>query len=324
VVDGCNGLRWQKINKMGVSGIEHRTADSVIQAYNRYDCCNFSIWAGKRLCVKHDSGNSDIAIGELNDFLNTISGAQTQTVYTLRVYADSVDNINSNTAYEGSTTFCLMPAGIPRGENGISILPIQGQNVPAKIDPAKDSEIAKLRAENEALIKQVHNKELQMLRQEFDNKISGLQNQKEEKSGWEKFWELLDKNSDKVINTVEKFIEKLGGESKDYIVNKEPKAISGTTHTSQNSDEMIIQRTGEGALINPFIKPEESGLTEDQKNDILKLRLKDLNQENHDDIQSDCLEIIEERIGAETTSLMLLKVASLSNKDLNKLLSHLD
>jgi hypothetical protein len=47
-------------------GIEHRSIDTVLQAYLDYDKANFSIWAGKQLRVKYEGGNIDQGVQELN------------------------------------------------------------------------------------------------------------------------------------------------------------------------------------------------------------------------------------------------------------------
>jgi len=104
------------------SGIEHREAESVIEAYADYDKPNFAIFAGKQLRVKYEGGNLDEGMQVLTGFLNQIQRVNTASVYTLRVY-DEHAKVTSATPYEGSTTFMISPAvPVTKNENGVTII----------------------------------------------------------------------------------------------------------------------------------------------------------------------------------------------------------
>lgn len=309
------------------SGIEHRKADTLLQSYLDYDCPNFSIWNGKRLCVVYDQGNCDEGYQALQGFVNAITASNTGAVYTLRVYPETVTEIKSNTEYKGSTTFMLSPfEPTATGQNGTVIM-TQGPGVPAKIDPAVNAKLAALEAKNDDLIKKLHNQEIQQLRTEFTNQIAGL-NKEPEKTWVDRFFDIIEKKPEIIKDTLSgigKVINQFIKEPVNYIQNTSPSQVAGTTHTTVNMEtETEMKLTSEGALINPFIVGEENNLSSDDQNKLVVERLAPLDQEAHDTIQSDCMEVIEKRIGAATLSRMLIVVACMSNKNLNKLLANLD
>lgn len=328
------------------AGIEHRSVDSVIQAYQDYGYPNFSIWNGKRLCVVYDGDNTDEGLQTLINYLNTILAAGTQAVYMLKVYPEGV-KANSGTNYNGSTTFMLSPTAMtttapaPGGVGSVHFIDRTGNNSQATGKEVL-SRIDSLEKENQRLQKELQDAKLNQIRTDFDNRIAGLQRQyeeKEEPTWWEKGLELLKEKPDtldRLGNILEKVISGIRRGNKNYIVEQPAGggSMAGTTHKSppadpagENSENMEteeIQLTTEGALINPLLTPEERQLKKKEQGAILVERLTPLSQDQHDDLQSDCLEIIEKRVGPVTLSRMLLAVASLDNDDLNKLLNNLD
>ena len=316
---------------MGLTGIEHYNPASVIQAYTDYEKPNFSIWSGKRLCVVYEDGNSDQGLQLLINALNTIAMSNTSAVYTLKVYDEDCGRISSKTEYRGSTTFMFTGnAAAAPGEKGMVMF--QGAAGPAKTDPAVSSKLATLEKENTELREKLHKTELQQLRDEltttFETRISGITAANQEPTTWDKVTQLLD--NEKLPNLLEKIVDKIAdiitGKKENYIQQPGGGAVSGTNHkqTEQPMENDQIQLTAEGALVNPYLSPEEMEFKKDRQSQIMRERLKGKDQEEYDGIQSDCLEIIEKRVGAVTLCRMLIAVACLDNHDLNKLLNNLD
>lgn len=317
------------------AGIEHRSAESVLNSYQDYDLPNFSIWNGKRLCIKYDQGNADEGYQALVNYLNTIAQSNTMAVYTLKVYPEKCTGITNGTLYEGSTTFMLSPAATTIQQNGVTI-----------IDPSSKtaqygskelvSRIEKLEQENVSLRDKLHKEELDRIRQDFTHQISGLNREQEEKSGWDKFLDILERKPEMLERGIDRFFDgagKIAGlfrTQKNYILEQPASrgAIAGTENKSEPINDTAVETsydtTAEGAMINPFLTIEESRLKSGAQSEIIRSKLEPLTQDQHDDIQSECMEAIEKRLGPVTLSLMLLKVASLDNADMNKLLNNLD
>lgn len=315
------------------SGIEQRNIDSVMEAYRNYGMPNFSIWSSNRLCIKEECGNVDEAGEKLLSFLEQIQQSGTQAVYTLRVYPETVKNITSKTDYGGSTTFQLT-AYIPGQANNNNPIIVQqpGNSGGNKGNNNQDSRLIydrldKLESENSRLRDQLHNEQIRNLRSEFESKISGL-NKEPEKDTWDRVGDFVDRNKD--------FLKEMLGELKyifkpttDYIVKKEPGYMAGTQQQHDNvnqetNDSMTVQRTKEGALINPFINGEDQNKSAEEQAEITKAAISVMEPDLQDQMCDECLDIIEERIGKETLCRMLLAVACLSDKNMNRLLSNLD
>jgi hypothetical protein len=312
-----------------------------MQAYQEYGMPNFSILQGKRLCVAYDDGNIDEGTTKLLSYLNQILASNTASVYLLRVYPENVP-VNSSTGYSGSTTFMLSPQALtttapgPGGVGSVQIIDRGGQVQQYQGSKELAARVEKLEAENRNLLDRVHKAELDNIRTEFTNQIAGIRKDHEQdsKGSWhDRLFDFLEKKPE-AIDKVGNMLQGIAGifrSNKDYIINKGPgaaAAVSGTKQTAENSDTMNtdqqVQLTPEGALINPFLEPAERDLKSSEQSRILIERLTPLDQEKHDEIQSECLEIIESRIGAVTLSRMLLAVAGMSSDGLNKLINHLD
>lgn len=316
------------------AGIEHRSGDTVLQAYSDYACPNFAVFNGKRICVKHDSGNIDQAYQELQGFLNLIQASNTGAVYTLYVFPESVKNINAGTPFSqatGSTTFMLQPLQ-PGGVGNTVIMPNNNTGM-TRTDPALNAKVAELEREKEILLHRLHKQELEDMRKDFSNQIAGIQLQNQNKHWTDRLMDVLEAKPEMIKETLSgigKLINSIIRKPVDYTSGYTSTVIpgggqmSGTANNTDMNNSETVEVTDEGALINPFLTAEQRALDNDEQQQLLIIALKDLNQEQHDDVQSECLEMIEKRIGAATLSRLLISVASMNKKSLNKLLSHLD
>lgn len=310
----------------------------MMQAYQDYGYPNFSIVQGKRFCIGYDGNNIDEGVSTLLNYLNSILANNTASVYLLRVYPEGV-SVDSGSNYKGSTTFMLSPTAMTTtvpGPGGVGTIQIMDRGGQYQAAQPKDlmSRVEKLEKENESLRERVHKAELDNIRTDFSNQIAGLKRDQDEKGqpSWvDRIFDFLEKKPD-AMDKVGEMVSSIAGifsGRKDYIVNRTaPAAVSGTTKTADNSNQDMepqqVQLTQEGALINPFLQDSERSLKRGEQQKILADRLTPLTQDQHDDIQGECLEVIENRIGSATLSRMLLAVACMDNDDLNKLLNHLD
>lgn len=315
-------------------GIEHREPESLIKAYEDYGKCNFAIFSGRDLVLKYDEGDPDEGMAMLQGCVNMIMNSDTRAVYMLKVYNDKVGAVNTKTPSEGSTTFMLSKSAITTTDgNGKMIIDrtamYTGGN--GKTDPAMLGRLDRLEQENKELLERVHRSELDNLRQQltetFDKRISGLE--QKEATNWEKVESFVDRFWDRIERTAKDIYFEFKPKN-NYIQDKQPAAaMSGTANNKnkENSETMEASEvvlTPEGALVNPFLTDEQRKLKKSEQANIVKEMLTPLPQDSHDDLQTECLEIIEKRIGAVTLSRMLLAVACLDNDDLNKLLNNLD
>ncbi len=113
------------------TGIEHRSIDTIMDAYNNGGLPNFSIWAGPQLRIKYEGGNVDEGYSTLNNYLNVIKNANTHTVYTLKLYPAETQKINNKTDYDGSTSFMLRDdIPVRADQNGVTVIDrtINGSN----------------------------------------------------------------------------------------------------------------------------------------------------------------------------------------------------
>lgn len=305
-------------------GIEHRSANSVLEAYQQYALPNFSIWSGKSLRWKYEGGNGDEGMQMLQNCLQTIQDSGTTTIYTIRVYPAERTKITSNTEYDGSTNFQL--TSYVAGGNGQGSITIANpQQAPAKIDPLWMNRLTLLEDENKKLRNELHANQLrsmeERLNNQFSKQIAGLKEQATDK--WEKFDSILEKHWGKVKEVVGAIRNEFAPNN--YIVDQGKQvAVNGTKSSHEIDTNMDTKFTDEGALINPFLTPEQQGLKLHEKSAIVKSLIEKTDKDTQDDIQSECLEIIEKRISNITLTRMLLAVACLDNHSMNKLLSNLD
>lgn len=320
------------------AGIEHRSAQGVLEAFQDYDCPNFTIWNGKRLCYTCDDDNMDIGMQTLINCLNQISQSGTSAIYLIKVYAQDCGKITSSTPYRGSTTFMLSPTALtttgpgPGGVGSVHIIDNAGKTAQYGTREL-NTRLDALEKENRELLERVHKSELNEIRNDFTRQIAGITQQAEDKTWWDRLFDTLEKKPE-ILDKLGDGLAKVAGifrDRKDYIVNPAGGSVSGTTknastNTENNEDVETddIKLSPEGALINPFLHDNERTLKASERSKILVDRLTPLTQDQHDDIHNETLQVIEQRIGSVTLSRMLLAVACMDNEDLNKLLNHLD
>lgn len=338
---------------MGVNrGIEHRTPDTVLDSFSYYDKVKWNICVGNDQVMCYEESDPDASRQLLETSLNAIANSGTTATYMLRVFDNSCTNLTAKTPPKGSQTFMFGGAPTMKTENGITIIDRTATNNQyaasmARPDPTLISRLEKLEKDNQDLLEKLHKSELANLKQDFTNQIAGLQLDKSEEKPdlTDRIFGFIEKKPDSIKDVFEglgNLLERLmPGSGKNFIQPRDPApAINGTTKeqtmdSRHNLEEELdeerdeetesdIPLTAEGALINPFLTPEEQNLRSNRQGEIIKARLAGLTTDQLDEVQMTALEVLEDRITPQVLTQMLLQVACMDNRDLNKLLSHLD
>lgn len=309
------------------NGIEHRNGESVVSAYRFYELPNFLILCGAEPRISYKGGDIDEGTMKLQQYLDMIEQSNTGAVYTLRVYPADVTNITNKTPYEASTRF-LLNANVPvkTDEQGITIIDRSRPAAPTPVNTEMAKRLDKLEEDNRKLQERLTDERINALKQDFDNRIAGLQNQEPEKSPWDRVGEWIDKILDKpesikaIAGTIKDIISP---STNNYITNPGTTNLAGT-----NSDTMpennIETAEVSGPFVNHFLTPEEKKLKKKEQAALMVERLSKIDDDAHETVQNECLESIQSRIGAVTLSRMLIAVASLDDDDMNRLLNNLD
>lgn len=319
--------------------IEHRNIQDLLQSYDNYGCVNFTIWQGKDLKVTYDEGEAAEAKDLLENFLNTIQQSGTTAVYTLKVYKKN-DQIKTGTMPHGSTTFqftSYVPAGQQQAtKQDIYIAGTGGGKQDSSYLTELRQRLDKLEQENVKLRDDKHAQDLAQLRSDFQNQIAGL-SQPEEKTWQDHVLE----HKDTIRDIVKEIASIFRPPVKDYTVTNIPAAVSGTAqgaapavktettitdHSRQQPPEMEttdIIKGPDGQLINPFLTDQERELPADQQGAITTEKIEALTEDQQNDVQSECMEIIVDRVGNVMLTRLILAVACMDKETLNTTLSYL-
>lgn len=341
--------------------IEHRDTQSVMNAYEYFDKPNFAVFHVKDMRAYYDGGNKEQGTGKLQEWLDMIEASNTGAVYTLKVYDEMCRDIKNNTPHSGSTTFMLSSTTPVKTENGVTIIDRTQGAANAGGNAAVMARLDSLEKTNVELREKLHKEEMKSIETRFQNQIAGLQkNQDEEnrKGPWDRIGEMiaekperLDKLIDKAGDIIGHLVRAVTGESKNFIqpqpvraqvpvngTNTAPPAPANTQDTknsnmetattvdqaSQSNDAGEMPPvTEEGAYINPYLTDQEKGLKKKQQYDLLQQRLKAMDQEQLDNEQMRCVQVLESRMGSVTVTHLFMLLASLDNDDLNKVLNNM-
>lgn len=309
-----------------MAAIEHRQKDSVMACYDHFNEPNWGIFYGTEPRDNYCEGDSNDARVKLDSYLDMIYGMAINQTYTLRVYPATSAVITTKTPFSKSTTFNFSNSNLPRGEGGAVTInnPIPMQNYAAAANAATTAKMDQLTDEINKLKDQLYRKEIDSVKTDFANQIAGIRDKEPDLSFGDKMLKFLE-------NLVEKpeVVEKIGyairgafKPNKDYI--QHTSQVSGSiSGTDKTATDMSHQATAQ-PYINELLTPEERKLDAEHQSKLTIERLTPISQEEHDDLQSECLQNIEARIGAITLSRMLIAVACLNDKEMNKLINHLD
>lgn len=316
-------------------GIDHREKETVLDAYRFTDLPNWAIFAGTEPVISYAKGS--ISEGEeiLNNYLGLIEQSPTKTVYTLRTYAGGTTSITNKTPYSGSTTFMLnQDADVTADpKTGVMVLSQGMGRIGATNDTLLLQRLDKLEADNKALAAQLHSREIEALNDKLDRAINGLTPPSQHWSD-----KLLDKIADnpalikETLGTIMGGITEIvrPGERQNFIVNPMGK--------TDKTDDM---RTQEPAEQTEELTEEEINTLQDEQGEALdnledRLGIEEITEYlkgvaamddptlGHWAIQQAALAKLNMRLAPETVTKMITQVSELSDKDLNKLLNHLD
>lgn len=343
-------------------GIEHREPATVLQSYEAMERPNFAIYAGTSQKMYYDGGDMQEGKSRLEDILSAIDESQNQTVYTLKVFEDGEKRITKKTPEAGSTTFMFSNNARVKTENGVMVLD-RTSNAPANqaANNALQQRFSDMEKQLNEMREKLHAQQLAELKKDFANQIAGLAKQQEEKPDvWERLGQMilekperLDKIIDKSADVIGYLFKSLTGGNKNFIQERTATAGNNVRGTSTKAPEPVKQQpmevkeptatttqqpaaaaqteqdsievpvTDEGALVNPFLTDEQKKLKKSAQYDIVKTELESKADEELDNLQMVCIEILEQRIKKVTVTHLLLAVACLDNEDLNKVLNNL-
>jgi len=308
-------------------GIEHKSVDGVIDAYILNDHPNWGLFSGREIMIAYEDGNMDAGMSMLKDYLDILQQGGSSAVYTLRIYNDDVKNITDKTGYRASTTCMLNSNTATRTENGVTIIDRGVGNTAAPGNNAASALIMarldKLETENARLRDENHKQEIKFLMDKLDKAIAGTEAKEEKKPWWENLIEKVSERPESIGKFLEP-IKDLFVEKKNYIVQTVPQTVPVAGTDNKEEPPMSNTQATAGPLQNPFITDEERKMSSDEQSKLLIDRLAKLTDEEHEDVQNECLESIAARISHVTLTRMLLAVADMDDKNMNKLLNHLD
>lgn len=306
--------------------IEHSTTEGVMGAFESCAYVKCAVWQGTEPLVVYEGEDKEEAKQLIDGWLESLAQLPSTAVYKLRVYGDDVKNITNKSPYKAVTRFQFNTpynSQQVQGPDGKIILMRDVNRTPAVGNTGSFNErLNQLELENKQLVERVHKAELASLEERFNAKIAGLSAAPEMS-----IVDKIDGIIDKLLNKVEpvfNIIGKLKGQQQNYILtNTVP--VNGTTHKTQAmADEEVQDPVIIGRIIDKFLTAEQQKLKKHEQGAILKAALEAMNAEELDDLQVQCLELIEPRIGNVTLTRMLVVVQGLDDHDMNKLLNNLD
>jgi hypothetical protein len=229
--------------------------------------------------------------------------------------------------------------------------------------PFQNMLIARIdKVENELNKARQENYEMQMkhLTEKMNAAISGVHPEVKDKTWWESIIETVQQNPNvigQILNPLKDVVMDFMPGKKNYIVNP----VSGTTRAKEPEPERVVQSgpviktepvkteinmntandtvtvtenetdqedvfapDAKGIRHNPFLIGQEKDLSEDERNKIFLERLERLNDDQMIEFQNAAIDSIADRITDKVLTRMLFAVAMMNDKDLNKLLNHLD
>lgn len=317
-------------------GIEHRSVESVMNAYNLMNKPTWALFSGRDIMIPYEGDNLDEGGTLLQNYLDMLQQGGSSTVYTLKLYNNGTTNISSKTPEHASTTMMLSGAPV-KTENGVTIIDRQQQGSGSfmnnQLYQQMQQRIDSLEADKNRLTQQLHEKSMLMITKDFEHKISGTAAQ--EKHPFDRLIEHFADNPEKIGTTLKNIIEPIGDifskGPKNHIINstEEEPAINGTSNNSSTMEEehIIINREPgeeeeEDIENSEDLTEEEEKLLDDQEHYLDYIEAETDIARTTEMLQA--LAAICKRIGGDKLFQMVTTVAALNDKDLNKLLNHLD
>lgn len=272
-----------------------------MQAFDNWKRPQWVIYCGKEPRDGYEDNNIDESRQYLEDCLEAITASGTNTVYTIRSYSVDQPEINSKTPFKASTTFMLGGAPV-KTENGMIVIDrdargvgntganLQTQSLVARLD--------KLEAENRSLQEKLFSTQLESIKREFENKISGLQPQEPKQELTDKLLALGQAAIDKP-EIIDKLFSGLQGIGR-LVFNRsaDPQPEPAAQIAGTNQDQM--KTTNQDQQDEIELSPEEQALY---------------------DRQEEALDAIEKKIGVEKLTEALEAIAKMNKAKLLTLLA---
>jgi hypothetical protein len=346
---------------MGVA-VQFDNADQVVETYRENGRYAFALGAGPNMILNYDGsevpeGEDKLQYGatKLENYLQMLQSGNSAAIYWLRIYPDGQRQITTKTPHSGGCNFQLVNRQITRVD------PVTGnvyivQDSERKMQPATpslpinnqqliaaQSEAAQLRAQLDHERELRHKSEINTMIAGFEAKISGLSlQQPAEKDPITRLVDLFEQIIIKPeigMTWIDMIRGKSGVNYEQYM--RPAGAVSGTTAVAEAQHETTAT-TAEptNTFIENFIPDEVKNLSKGKQMEHVIQQLVALEQKpergiaNTDgyeqcgadmlvDIQDECIKSIEQRIGAPMITAMLLKVESLNEDDMRRLISNL-
>jgi hypothetical protein len=337
-------------------GIEHKDKDSLMDAFDYFDMPCFAIYAGTQQRTGFCCESVADAREKFEQFVDFVISSGNQAVYVVRFYPSGTKAITNKTAYEGSTSFMMNKEAPLKMENGVMVIDrgegkaaaASNNNFTAMIMGRLD----KMEEQNRQLQQQLFNTQLKSLEEKMNRAINGTDAQVPVKEWWEQALEHLEKNPNAVGNIInpikDAIAEFLPGKRTNYIQNpttpvgrtdareqpkeqpketvmeKEQTAPATEEQETEEEEIDLFAPDAAGYRHNPLLTEDERKLPEGKQTEVIVKKLELLSDEQHEDMQNAAMDSVANRIGNPTLSRMIIAVACMNDKQMNKLLNHLD
>ena len=323
-------------------GIEHREKESVIQAYELDNKPNWALFSGTEPVITYEGGSMADGADKLRDYLGILEDSPTKTVFTLRVYHDGTTRITNKTAYAGSTTLML------NGDVSTSKDPVTGMMIVDRYPhtnkvsgtgneyTALMERLEKLETTNASLLQQLHNQQIKGLEERLNMAISGLTDRAP--SRLDKILDAIIERPEMIPKTIGNIIDIFRPQAQNYF---HTQPVAGTFNDTDNTEQQPNEMGQTETIKFKEYTPEELDKIHDQQSELcdnieervgvepLTLHLTSLAALPDEMLyqwwdQERAMNLLRSRLKPDVLTKMVQTVANLNDKDLGKLLNHLD
>lgn len=289
-----------------MAGIEHRSIEGVLEAFDHFNQPNFGIFGGRTFNEPRDTcceDNIDNARAKLSAWLTMIENGETSQTYMLKCFPAGTDLIKSNTPFTHSTTFMLSKAvPVTQNANGTWVIDREAKQSNYQANSLMAAELKELRETNKQLLDKINEQVLQQQEQRFNSTIGDLRKEiqklqepvEKEESTWDKIGRVAERVIDKKPEILDRILDSIDRwltPSAERTHHHREHAISGTDHKEPQQEQ----------------KMETENMTAEEQQ---KLR------DAFSDRQYEALDKLEAKVGTEPVTIALEKLSEMSVEDL--------
>lgn len=323
-------------------GIDYRDKEDVLKAFEFSGKSRWAIFAGNEIVTSSSGADS------LDQYLQLIEGQDhTRQTFTLKVYDDGDGSITNKTANAGSFNFNLNQdiQTTTDPKTGIMVID-RSQRAPAGNNSQYVDLLAKIVELERSLLTERHNHALAQLNDKFDRAIAGLNNATPEpEKPWEKALNAFVEDPNKLTNFlggIKNLFIPSGSNRPDEDYFRTPEAgIAGTNNTEEETMPTETTNAAPAAAEEQELTEEQENALNDKIDDSLDSLADRLglpatqqvigaiaampdDQLGHWVVQQQHMATLAMRLKPEVLTKMISTVAGMDDKNLKKLLSHLD